>query len=458
MKRLILVCLAIMCLIPVYGLADFDFGIREYEVSEADLTALAARDFPEWSVMETSRYWSGQWNDQLACYQEIQLCRTEENTLLQMRLSVLVNPLKQGEEVPWEIENFAPLPMTPEAMSTFLSLDLDEYRYNYIPASVDSCNVPDPLLPGCAPTLLDEGEAWAQLMTYPDYLSGIVCRADGQSCVRIARWNGEAFDCVISSRFHQERLFIVGSYSWNDTITVNLFQFNRREDGRWLFVHVADGYPTCYTISDGFIDDALFPYDSNDAMHYGVPTFERDLTLVDFTTIPEYIMDAVALLDSTSFACVRADNTPMLDAPGGETIASCYARVAGTILNRNDGWVQLHIGIKEKGMTGWFAETDLAYGTGIEEVRCGFPSHSEDDCDGDYLLTVLHGADPADYRDYQCYVWLIGQLPDGGWLVQLNQDIVCTAPESAFHDIGPATDYQTEVREIYEEYERERLQ
>ena len=109
-------------------------------------------------------------------------------------------------------------------------------------------------------------------------------------------------------------------------------------------------------------------------------------------------------------------------------------------------------------MTGWFAETDLAYGTGIEEVRCGFPSHSEDDCDGDYLLTVLHGADPADYRDYQCYVWLIGQLPDGGWLVQLNQDIVCTAPESAFHDIGPATDYQTEVREIYEEYELERLQ
>ena len=100
MKRLILVCLAIMCLIPVYGLADFDYGIREYEVSEADLTALAARDFPEWSVMETSRYWSGQWNDQLACYQEIQLCRTEENTLLQMRLSVLVNPLKQGEEVP----------------------------------------------------------------------------------------------------------------------------------------------------------------------------------------------------------------------------------------------------------------------------------------------------------------------------------------------------------------------
>ena len=442
---------------PLDPQEPFDYDTREYEVSEEELTALAARDFPEWTVAEDSRYWTGRWHNQFACYQEIQLYRVEENTLLQRRLSVLVNPLRQGENVPWEIEDWAPLPLTPEAMRTFLSLNLDEYRYSFIPGSIESGKVPEPVLSGCAPFLLEEGETWTQLMAYPDYLSGIVRRTAGRYCVRIAHWDGERFDRVISSRFHPNSLSIGESYSWNDTLCVNLFQFVCQEDGRWLFVHVSDGDPTCYTISEGFIDDTIYPYDSNDAMHYGIPTFERDLTRVDFAAIPEYIMDAVSLLDSSAFACVRADNTPMLDAPDGETMALCFARLAGTVLQRENGWVQLQIGSEEKGLAGWFAEDDLAFGPEIEEILCGFPSHSEDDCDGDYLLTVLKGADPADYLEYMSYVWLIGRLSDGSWLVQLNVDTVCTAAAGAFRDIGSATDYRTEAQEIYDEYEQERL-
>ena len=458
MKRLMLVWVMILCLVPMDSWAEFDYEIRDYEVSEEELTAAAEADFIEWTVADESRYWTGRWHNQLACYQEIQLYRVEENTLLQRRLSVLVNPLKQGEDIPWEVEDWAPLPLTPEAMSAFLALDMDEYRYNYIPGSIETGSVPDPILFGSAPFMLKEGETWVQLMTYPGFLYGIVRRADGQYCVRIAHWDGESFDSIISSRFHQDRLWIYESYSWNDTISVNCLQFQRQEDGRWLFVGTADGEPTIYTISNEFIDDAIFPYDSNDAMHYGIPTFERDLTLVDFTAIPEYIMDAVATMDSSAYACVREDNTPMLDAPGGETVAFCYARLTGIVLQRENGWVQTQIGSAEKGMTGWFAENDLTFGDEIENVRCGFPSHSEDDCDGDYLVTVLHGADPADYMEYMCYVWLIGQLPDGGWLVQLNVDTICTAAEDAFHEIGPATDYWTEVQEIYKEYEQERLE
>ena len=457
MKRLMLVCVMILCLVPIGGWAEYDYETRDYEVSREELTAAAEADFPDWTVAADSRYWNGSWNNQWACYQEIQLYRMEENTLLQRRLSVLVNPLKKGEDIPWEVEDWAPLPLSAEAMNTFLSLDLYEYRYNYIPSSVESGKVPEPILPGCAPFLLEEGEAWEQLMTYPDFLSGIVRNADDQYCVRIAHWDGKSFDSVISSRFHRERLSIDESYSWNDMLSVNCFLFKLQEDGRWMFVHVSDGDPTLYTISDGYIDDALFPYDSNDALHYGIPMFERDLTLVDFNAIPEYIMDAVAMMDSSAYACVRTDNTPMLDAPNGETAAFCYARLTGTVLQRDDGWVQLQIGNAEKGMTGWFSEDDLAFGTEIEDVRCGFPSHSEDDCDGDYLMTVLYDADSSDYMEYMNYVWLIGRLPDSGWLVQLNLDTVCTAAENAFRSIGPATDYRMEVQEIYDEYEQERL-
>lgn len=458
MKRLLLVCVMILCLVPIGGWAEFDYETRDYEVSREEITAAAEADFPDWFVVDDSRYWTGSWNNQFACYQEIHLYRVEANTLLQRRLSVLVNPLKKGEDIPWKVEDWAPLPLSAEAMNTFLSLDLHEYGYNYSPGSVGSGKVPEPILPGCAPFLLEEGEAWEQLMTYPDFLSGIVRNADDQYCVRIAHWDGESFDSVISSRFHRERLSIDESYSWNDKLSVNCFLFVRQEDERWIFVRVSDGDPTLYTINDGYIDDALFPYDSNDALHYGIPMFERDLTLVDFNAIPEYIMDAVAMMDSSAYACVRTDNTPILDVPGGETAAFCYARLTGTVLQRDDGWVQLQIGNAEKGMTGWFSEDDLAFGTEIEDVRCGFPSHSEDDCDGDYLMTVLHDADPADYMEYMNYVWLIGRLPDGSWLVQFNLDTVCTAAENAFRSIGPATDYRTEAQEIYDEYEQKRLE
>ena len=456
MKRMMLVWVMILCLLPVEGWAEFDYETKNYEVSEEELTAVAEADFPEWTVAEDSRYWTGRWHNQYACYQEIQLYRVEENTLLQRQISVLVNPLKQGEDVPWVIDDWAPLPLTPEAMNAFLALDMDAYRYNYIPASTESGSVPEPILFGSAPFMLEEGETWVQLMTYPDFLSGIVRNTEDQYCVRIAQWNGETFDSTISSPWHREKLAIDESYSWNDTLSINNFEFDRQEDGRWLFVCMSDSEPTLYSIYDDFIEDAIFPYDSNDALHYGIPTFERDLTLVDFTAIPEYIMDAVTMLDSSAYACVREDNTPMLDAPGGETVAFCYARLTGTILQREDGWVQLQIGSAEKGMTGWFAEEDLAFGAEIEDVRCGFPSHSEDDCDGDYLVTVLHGADPADYLEYMCYVWLIGRLPDGSWLVQLNVDAICTAAENAFHEIGPATDYWTEAQEIYDAFEQKR--
>ena len=228
-------------------------------------------------------------------------------------------------------------------------------------------------------------------------------------------------------------------------------------DGRWFFVGIADGNWTLYRVYDDFVTDAneLALCDSNDVIHYGAFTLERDLTEADIPAYPDFIRDVIPLLDSSAFACVRSDDAAMLDGPGGKLLATCYARLTGRILRREDGYVQLRIGSEEDGMTGWFAEEDLAYGPEIETVRCGFPSHSEDDCYGSYLADVVTGIDPTGFVDTTCLVWLIGRLPSGDWLVQLDAEIVCTAPADAFRDIGPATELWAQFEAEYDHFEQE---
>ena len=56
MKRLILVCIMILCLVPLGGWAEFDYTTMDYEVSEKELTAAAAADFPDWTMTEKSAW------------------------------------------------------------------------------------------------------------------------------------------------------------------------------------------------------------------------------------------------------------------------------------------------------------------------------------------------------------------------------------------------------------------
>ena len=231
----------------------------------------------------------------------------------------------------------------------------------------------------------------------------------------------------------------------------------RQPDGRWIFVGIADGNWTLYRVYDDFVTDAneLALCDSNDVIHYGVFTLGRDMTEADIPAYPDFIRDVIPLLDSSAFACVRSDGTAMLDSPGGQVLAACYARLTGRILRREGGYVQLQIGSEEHGMTGWFAEDDLAFGPEIEEVRCGFPSHGDDDCSGPYLADVLAGIDPAGLEYTTYLVWLIGKLPGGDWLVQLDVDTVCTAPMEAFRDVGPAAELWAEFEAEYDHFEQE---
>ena len=442
---------------------NYDFDTYVYEMSEDDLIADVEQEYPDWTIVDSGQYWSGRWKNELACWMEVSLACVENHTLYQKTLSVQVNPLKRGEPVPWEVTDWAPIPLTQEAEDILLQeigladLYTDEDGYERDPFKLSYL-----IVPGCASFLLDDGETWCELFSYPTALAGIVINADGQKAVRIANWDGEQYDEVVSSRFFQDGLYAIESYqSSGRTIALDCKtcspQFRRQPDGRWLFTGIADGNWSLYGIYSDYVTDAteLALYDSNDVLHYGVPTFERDLTKADLTAYPDFIRDVIPLLDSSAFACVRADGAAMLDGPNGQLIAICYARLTGKTLQREDGFVQLQIGSEEQGMTGWFAEGDLAFGPEIENVRCGFPSHSEDDTDGYYLIRELRGVNPKDLMDYRFFVWLIGKLPNGDWLVQLDVDIVCTAHEDAFREIGPAREIWANFEADYDRYEHE---
>ena len=465
MKRLLLICVLILCLVPMSAWADFDYSLGDYDVSEDDLIEISEAEFPDWYLIDSEQYWAGRWENALAFWVDIKLMRVEDNTLYQRSLSVLVNPLKQGDPIPWEITDWAPIPLTEEATATLLTIDPSELYMTEDGYVSEPCLLPSEIVTGCAPFLLDEGESWSKLYSYPTVLAGIVINADSQKCIRIAHWDGERYDNVTSSRFFADDWLSINAYLSGET-TITAFcrkcdpQFVRQSDGRWLFVGIADGNWSLYRVYDDFVTDAneLALADSNDVIHYGVFTLERDLSKADVPDYPDYIRDVIPLLDSSPYACVRSDGTSMLDSPNGQVLASCYARLTGKILQRESGFVQLQIGSPEQGMTGWFADSDLVFGPEIETVRCGYPSHSEEDCDGYYLIEVLNDVDPTELMDTYCSIWLIGNLPDGSWLVQLNVDTVCTAPKDAFRDVGPATELWEKFEANYEHYEQEMME
>ena len=456
MKLRIMIWVMVLCLMPICAWAEFDYSVKNYDVSEDDLMIAAEMDFPDWDLIDSEQYWTGRWENELACWVDISLMRVVDHTLCKKTLSVMVNPLKQDDPIPWEIIDWAPIPLTEEAVNTLLTMD----PVGYI--DEEPCMLTQSVVPGCASFLLNEGESWSTLYLYPTALAGVVINAEGQKCIRIAHWDGARYDGVTSSRYFADDQLSINSWeSYGDTVTVyGKFcnpQFMRQPDGNWIFSGIADGNWTLYRVYDDFVTDAMEPalYDSNDVIHYGVFTPERDLTKADIPAYPDFIRNVIPLLDSSAFACVRSEGTMMLDGPDGEPLAACYARLTGRILKREGGYVQLQIGSEEHGMTGWFDGNDLAYGPEIEAVRCGFPSHSEDDCFGDYLRNILVGIDPTGLVDTTYLVWLIGKQPNGDWLVQLDVDTVCTASVDAFRNIGPATELWAQFEADYDGFEQE---
>ena len=97
--------------------------------------------------------------------------------------------------------------------------------------------------------------------------------------------------------------------------------------------------------------------------------------------------------------------------------------------------------VSEHGLTACFRLDDLVFGKEIENVVCSFPSYAGIENENEYLARALPALKvPLD--EYDNDIWLIGQAPDGRWLVEINEQQVLFAPQDAFTGIGP-----TEIRE-----------
>ena len=89
MKRMMMVWVMMLCLVPIYACADFDYSTRDYNVSEDDLVAAVEADYPDWELIDSEQYWTGHWENELACWVDISLMRVADCTLCQKTLSAM---------------------------------------------------------------------------------------------------------------------------------------------------------------------------------------------------------------------------------------------------------------------------------------------------------------------------------------------------------------------------------
>lgn len=437
------------------------FGAAQAEVAQKGdlISAGVEADFPGWQFVGESTYGSGRWEGEPAHHCEVILMQVAGGELRFRRLHVIMNAIEVGDPVPWEVTDYPPIPLTAEAEECIAAMDPAKFDTFY------SLYVPQEALPGCAEFLLNEGEHLADLLVYSNILVATVENDAGQMGLRIAHWDGTQYARVTATamsehvsvnEFHSHSQGIE-LYTENDQIWV--FPSTDEPDAPWqvgiVWSYDDEGYDDgSYVI--GY--DCLMTYDSyayaffednqhNDGYRYGTPTFPVLLEGLDLSAVPGGLSEAALLLDATGYACTKADGVPAYDAPDGNILGSAYARLVGTVISEQDGWVQLLVGDAERGTKLWFRAEDMAFGGAVNELHCGFPSFDiADDWDAEQALPGITDALAGD--ELWC-LQLIASTEDGGWLVLVNEDFVIEGRADGFIDVG------LPWHEIYAQWEAE---
>ena len=451
MKRLILVCVMILCMMPFAATADGS-PMGKWEESNAFVRQEAADAYPDWTVSAASVYGSGTWQDEMALNVDVLLDRVENNTLYFLELHVLANPLWEGEPIEWHENHLAPVPLDTVSVDE-MSEAFPQLKYP------DETGIPWLASPsGCAAFMLRDGEHWEELGTMSHELVGIAVDAEGRKGLRIASWDGSSFGTVIASPMTDTDFDLDTYQSGDGFLIVDLYNdenepyayISREGDGTWRWSGVNTGF-TVYKFYDRYVLEDTFPLNYSNAMrHYGRLTFPMNLEELDFSCMAFFESNLVAYLNSDAWACVRENDTPMYTMPDGEMNALCYARLAGTIVAEENGWVCLQIGSEERGICGWFRREHLSFGAAIENIHCGFPEY-EAEIDEAYtwkkdlaafvnrVLDSPYGAIDVD-NDFGS-VWIIGRAPDGRWLMEIDEDVVAFTRAGVEIITSPAADF-----------------
>lgn len=271
--------------------------------------------------------------------------------------------------------------------------------------------------------------------------------ASGTYRLKIAEWDGTQYTHTTASP-PQALLQFNQIHSWNEDIEIYYADemegyITRSDDGIWRLLGINNGSEIIWLGEDSIKETAALISDqNNDAILYGRPTFATTLSVLDLSSIPSCMQEMAAALDTSLCVCTAQDDVPIYAAPEGEELARCYARVPGTLLSRDEEWVQFRIGSVQSGLTVWAKAADLAFGADTDKTLCSFPSYEPFYSDEEEIHKVAAVADGRVLRldSSEHAPWLIGKTADGSWLILLNfaeEGVVCTAAADTLRGIGP---------------------
>lgn len=397
------------------------------------------RNYPDWSVRVSTRYGSGRYEGEMAQCAEVSLYRITDEAIELLELTALVNPIREGDDVPWSVHALIPVEIVSGAADDLCAMTAEEIFYDGIGASFT--NAARNLL---VPSLRAADESVTQLLSCSKFLFCITENSARKSILRIAEWDGSSYTNVVATR-PQPHLNFLPAHSYDGEMELWLSEdavVYPRYDAEvgWHINHffINDTYLVVFQnrIIEGEIEEW---YQDNNSEHYGRFTLPHSLTDVDFATFPQTLDEVLAYMDYTGVACTAHDGTPLYATPDGDVLAYCYTRVPMVVISESGDWREVQLGSDVDGLRCWVRAADLAFGADTENVVCTFPTHRA----VDRVQKAVSFSGKARALEDGTAWWIIGVLPNGDYLMMYAGDeemFVGTAPASAFSGIGQTED------------------
>ena len=413
----------------------FAESVQTKLLPESYFLADIQRNYPDWSVRVSTRYGSGCYEGEIAQYAEVSLYRITDEAIELLELTALVNPIREGDDVPWSVHALIPVEIVPGAADTLRAMTAREiFDYGVGAAFTDAARN---LL---VPSLRAADETVTQLMSCSRFLFCITENSAGKYILRLAQWDGSGYTNVTATQ-PQPHLSFNTLHSYNDQmelwVSADDWVYPRYDaEVGWhinpFFINDTNLVVFQNRIIEGEIEEW---YQDNNSEHYGRLTLPHSLTDVDFATFPQTLDEVLSHMDYTGVACTAHDGTPLYATPDGGVLAYCYTRVPMVVISESGDWREVQLGGDADGLRCWVRAADLAFGADTENVICTFPTHEE----VDRAQEAVSFSGKALPLAKGCAWWMIGTMADGDYLMMFadNEEIfVGTAPASAFSEIG----------------------
>ena len=188
----------------------FAESVQTKPLPESYFLADIQRNYPDWSVRVSTRYGSGCYEGEIAQYAEVSLYRITDEAIELLELNALINPIREGDDVPWSVHALIPVEIAPGAADTLRAMTAKEiFDYGVGAAFTEAARN---LL---VPSLRAADETVTQLMSCSKFLFCITEDSAEKNILRIAEWDGSGYTNVTAT-LPQPQLSFNTSHSYND--------------------------------------------------------------------------------------------------------------------------------------------------------------------------------------------------------------------------------------------------